>query len=736
MSRALSDDLYIPKYLNIRLGALSRDRRRTEFRYKKFVRTINRTFAQRFIALQNRRSKPRLGNQSRLLEIEFLLLIIVVASLVFLFERVEMSQPFHKIKIKCPQCEKEIRAPTKMAGRTGKCPGCGNKITIPVLTSSGDDSRSPPVPAAEVLQSTQATKLGSASSTSQLASSSAVDSSSGNESSESRGKRLNLWGQAVFLLLFVTAMFSLGILRQNASTRLLTTKTSLDAFKTFLLYVNLGVCFGMIAWASSWFVLHTELFWKRVIGMVVVMANATVALLAGIMITGGAGPISVKEAWAGSPGIPMLFLAFHLPLWGFTFFKQKLIWQSEKAPAPTKTQAMRIFVTNTVVGVGLVIATVFCAYIARFPGVNSAISWGIVVPSLAIAGLATSLPAVLVAWRIKRGWLSLMLTIVHIIGCISIVYLAIFLGFIRERPPIPLESCTAVGAFMVALYAPLMLGRFCGYRLTNPNKLTEAKPVFPITKFDQSAFGLACIFPLVLFLGMLAISVRPVATQSLAPPTALVPMVRTLDSRDSVSMGIVLAKQEGKAYIYAYPWPGTNRRNDEVQPDVAEFWVAVGGERVPAELVSSKLYYRFPSSSGTFRGSIFSVDESKVPDPATFGDAMDCNEKDILGVAGWINQKQEDGSFAMFQDDLRIDYISRPSSNRGHGMVTANRTTGSKQRNGIAYNDKRELVGLGEAVHDPKKDSVMYTVKGRHLKELISACSQHIPGFGEKTNGN
>ena len=37
-------------------------------------------------------------------------------------------------------------------------------------------------------------------------------------------------------------------------------------------------------------------------------------LLAGIIIAGGAGPITIKEAWAGSPGIPMLFLAFQLPL--------------------------------------------------------------------------------------------------------------------------------------------------------------------------------------------------------------------------------------------------------------------------------------------------------------------------------------------------------------------------------------------------------------------------------------
>ena len=45
-----------------------------------------------------------------------------------------MSKP-EKIRLKCPQCKKTILAPIKAAGRSGKCPGCGFKVSIPQLAS-------------------------------------------------------------------------------------------------------------------------------------------------------------------------------------------------------------------------------------------------------------------------------------------------------------------------------------------------------------------------------------------------------------------------------------------------------------------------------------------------------------------------------------------------------------------------------------------------------------------------
>jgi hypothetical protein len=52
-----------------------------------------------------------------------------------------MPSPSEKIKVKCSHCEKTIRAPLKMAGKSGKCPGCGHKITIPRLAASPDQSQ-------------------------------------------------------------------------------------------------------------------------------------------------------------------------------------------------------------------------------------------------------------------------------------------------------------------------------------------------------------------------------------------------------------------------------------------------------------------------------------------------------------------------------------------------------------------------------------------------------------------
>ncbi|MBD3174297.1 MAG: hypothetical protein GF320_03885 [Armatimonadia bacterium] len=35
------------------------------------------------------------------------------------------------IKFQCPSCRKEITVPDEMAGRTGKCGGCGERVTVP-----------------------------------------------------------------------------------------------------------------------------------------------------------------------------------------------------------------------------------------------------------------------------------------------------------------------------------------------------------------------------------------------------------------------------------------------------------------------------------------------------------------------------------------------------------------------------------------------------------------------------
>ena len=49
-----------------------------------------------------------------------------------------------KIRFHCPYCSKEVSSPESAAGKTGKCPGCGNKIKIP---SAGTPSRQPDFPA-------------------------------------------------------------------------------------------------------------------------------------------------------------------------------------------------------------------------------------------------------------------------------------------------------------------------------------------------------------------------------------------------------------------------------------------------------------------------------------------------------------------------------------------------------------------------------------------------------------
>lgn len=39
------------------------------------------------------------------------------------------------IEFNCPECNKQIKVKPELAGRTGKCPGCGNKILVPQASS-------------------------------------------------------------------------------------------------------------------------------------------------------------------------------------------------------------------------------------------------------------------------------------------------------------------------------------------------------------------------------------------------------------------------------------------------------------------------------------------------------------------------------------------------------------------------------------------------------------------------
>lgn len=39
------------------------------------------------------------------------------------------------ISVKCPGCDKTIRADEKYAGKVAACPGCGNKVRIPNQTA-------------------------------------------------------------------------------------------------------------------------------------------------------------------------------------------------------------------------------------------------------------------------------------------------------------------------------------------------------------------------------------------------------------------------------------------------------------------------------------------------------------------------------------------------------------------------------------------------------------------------
>jgi DNA-directed RNA polymerase subunit RPC12/RpoP len=43
------------------------------------------------------------------------------------------------IEFKCPDCAKQIRVKPDLAGRTGKCPGCGQKIAVPTPVTSNFD---------------------------------------------------------------------------------------------------------------------------------------------------------------------------------------------------------------------------------------------------------------------------------------------------------------------------------------------------------------------------------------------------------------------------------------------------------------------------------------------------------------------------------------------------------------------------------------------------------------------
>jgi predicted RNA-binding Zn-ribbon protein involved in translation (DUF1610 family) len=51
-------------------------------------------------------------------------------------------------QVTCASCKKTIRYPASKAGLSGKCPGCGNKITLPALSKVED---APPKPAQQLV---------------------------------------------------------------------------------------------------------------------------------------------------------------------------------------------------------------------------------------------------------------------------------------------------------------------------------------------------------------------------------------------------------------------------------------------------------------------------------------------------------------------------------------------------------------------------------------------------------
>lgn len=48
------------------------------------------------------------------------------------------------LKIQCPQCRKSLTVPDHLAGRTGKCPGCG--VAIPIRAANEQIAARPPAP--------------------------------------------------------------------------------------------------------------------------------------------------------------------------------------------------------------------------------------------------------------------------------------------------------------------------------------------------------------------------------------------------------------------------------------------------------------------------------------------------------------------------------------------------------------------------------------------------------------
>lgn len=36
-----------------------------------------------------------------------------------------------RVKFKCPHCQTSLEAGSKLIGKKGKCPNCGNEITVP-----------------------------------------------------------------------------------------------------------------------------------------------------------------------------------------------------------------------------------------------------------------------------------------------------------------------------------------------------------------------------------------------------------------------------------------------------------------------------------------------------------------------------------------------------------------------------------------------------------------------------
>ena len=237
--------------------------------------------------------------------------------------------------------------------------------------------------------------------------------------------------------------------------------------------------------------------------------------------------------------------------------------------------------------------------------------------------------------------------------------------------------------------------------------------------FKAVGAAAAIIILIVVAMALWPTGSRPKAPefQSAPPPAGILPVYRRQARSNHFALGLVLAKSDGKAYVYVLRgrgWvaQGTGRKADSIS-------VVVKGDQIPAEIITTKT---------TMGSEIVVVDAKGMPEPVRFGSGLASNEKDILGLVSIESAiRNEADAFNFYRQDLRISAFLKDEGEVVY--PSTQRLTLGRQRAGVVYNNDGELIGLLEPIENDR--STLGSVKTEKLERVRHESSEHVPGLDE-----